>query len=123
MDTKNIATFALYIIAFVGLIAVKIWGEPLKPLVGQFFTFITGNDSNAFFLLVSSLIALMLFIALRRIAKRKSNSFLHIADFVLMLLPSLGFFILLSYIYRKEISVLAKDIWMYIEPWLDAFIT
>ena len=123
MHTKNIVTFAFYFIAFVGLIAVKIWGEPLKPLVAQFITFITGNDSDAFFLLISSFMVLMLFIALRRIKKRKSNSFLHIADFVLMLLPVSGFFVLLSYIYRKEISVLAKNIWMYIEPWLTTIIT
>ena len=123
MNAKSKTTFVFYLIAFSGLIAEKIWGEPLKPFVGQFFTFITGNDRNAYFLLVSSLLTFMLFIGLRDITKRKSNSFLHIAGFLLMLLPILGYFILLSYIYHKEISVLAKNIWMYIEPCLGTFST
>lgn len=121
MNTKNIGIFSLYFLAFVGVIAVKIWGEPLKPLVRQFFTSITGNDNDTFFLLVSSLITLMLFIALRGITQRKSHSFLHYTDLILMLMPALGFFILLFFIYREEIFVLVKEIWVYIELWLLGF--
>ena len=116
MNTKNIVTLTCYIVAFLGVIALKIWSEPIKELLKQFFEFITQNDSKSLLLLISSFVALVFFVSVRNFAKKKSISFLDIVDVGFIILPVLAYLSLVSYLFRKEISHWAKLAWAYIEP-------
>ena len=48
--------------------------------------------------------------------------FIFILEFKFIFVPVLGFFIMLYYIFRKDIDVFLISIWMPLAPWLNSIL-